>query len=68
MAILKSTVGYNKNAPNSLYLPVVSQPLPLPQVFSFVRIGGQLTGELSAVHTQTLTHLCSVDAANDPIY
>lgn len=69
MAILKIHCRLQQErAKLALYLPVVSQPLPLPQVFSFVRIGGQLTGELSTVHTQTLTHLCSVDAANDPIY
>ncbi len=69
MAILKIQCQLRQQHQKlALYYPVVSQPLPLPQVLSFVRIGGQLTGELSAVHTQTLKQLCSVKAANDPIY
>ncbi|MGD8172627.1 hypothetical protein ACQEXU_13265 [Vibrio sp. TRT 21S02] len=58
----------NQNNKLSLYRSVVSQPLPLPQVMSFVRIGGQLTGEQSALNTQILSQLRPLKAANDPIY
>ncbi len=45
-----------------------STPLPQPELFSFVRIAGQLAAEQNALNVSTLLTLTQIDAANDPIY
>lgn len=65
-----STIRLQKRLPQqrgklSLYRSAVAHPLPLHQVFSFVRIGGQLTGEQSAINSQILLQLTPLQAAND---
>lgn len=51
-----------------LYYKATLPPVATPQLFSFVRIGGQLAGEQSVIHTQILSQLRDLEAANDPIY
>ncbi|TXZ74773.1 hypothetical protein FXE51_13930 [Vibrio mimicus] len=46
----------------------ISHPLPQPELFSFVRIAGQLAAEQNALNVSVLSHLTQTDAANDPIY
>ncbi|EJL6415929.1 hypothetical protein NMS10_002363 [Vibrio cholerae] len=48
-------------------LPIF-HPLPPPELFSFVRIAGQLAAEQNALNVSTLLPLTQIDAANDPIY
>ncbi|RBM25100.1 hypothetical protein [Vibrio tarriae] len=42
--------------------------LPQPELFSFVRIAGQLTAEQNALNSSVLSHLTQTNAANDPVY
>ncbi|RBM38732.1 hypothetical protein [Vibrio tarriae] len=42
--------------------------LPQPELFSFVRIAGQLTAEQNALNSSVLSLLTQTDAANDPVY
>ncbi|MBE3667009.1 hypothetical protein BOO35_18240 [Vibrio navarrensis] len=41
---------------------------PPQELFSFVRIGGQLCAEQTALNTAILTHLTQLEAANDAVY
>lgn len=42
--------------------------LPCSEIFSFVRIGGQLCAEQTALNTAILTHLTQLEAANDAVF
>ncbi|EGQ9411452.1 TPA: hypothetical protein RUZ23_003148 [Vibrio cholerae] len=48
-------------------LPIF-HPLPPPELFSFVRIAGQLAAEQNALNASVLSHLTQTNAANDPVY
>lgn len=53
----------------ALYLQALPPPSSPPQeLFSFVRIGGQLCTEQTALNTSVLARLTQFEAANDPIY
>ncbi|KQB00779.1 hypothetical protein CGT92_12285 [Vibrio metoecus] len=45
-----------------------STPLPQPELFSFVRIAGQLAAEQNALNSSVLSLLNQTDAANDSTY
>lgn len=45
-----------------------TQPIPLPQLCSFVRIAGQLVREQHALNAQILDHFIPLAAANDPVF
>ncbi|MCG9753202.1 hypothetical protein L1D54_22440 [Vibrio brasiliensis] len=51
-----------------LYYKATLPPVATPQLFSFVRIGGQLAGEQSVINTQILSQLNHIEAANQSIY
>ncbi|KQA28046.1 hypothetical protein AAY53_02155 [Vibrio metoecus] len=46
----------------------ISNPLPPPELFSFVRIAGQLAAEQNALNSSVLSLLTKTDAANDSTY
>ncbi|NCO45024.1 hypothetical protein B9J90_13470 [Vibrio sp. V09_P4A23P171] len=48
--------------------PNITQPIPLPQLCSFVRIAGQLAHEQHALNAQILDHFIPLAAANDPVF
>ncbi|ELJ8507880.1 hypothetical protein RUK43_001969 [Vibrio cholerae] len=45
-----------------------SNPLPQPELFSFVRIAGQLAAEQNVLNSSVLSLLTQTDAANDCTY
>ncbi len=63
--------NYSKQlAKLALYRQALPPPNALPknELFSFVRIAGQLGAEQNALNSSILSHLTQIKAANDPVY